>query len=142
MVLINKKLLKYVIFGGKGSPHACYVLYTQTVKLAFSHCNLEAERVSPYQKIEKLEDLSNANSKFSNTSAGIVFFAKAQGKQSSMHGYRHKIRSPHLFTLGKKRHNSSWWADMSPNRREFRQSHNRNDPSKYDLNCTPPILPA
>ena len=33
----------------------------------------------------------------------------------------------------KKRHNSSWWADMSPNRREFRQSHNRNDPAKYDL---------
>ena len=37
-----------------------------------------------------LEDLSTANSKFSYTSAGIVFFAKAQGKQSSMHGYRPK----------------------------------------------------
>ena len=141
MDLFNKKLLKYVIFSGKGSPHACYVLYTQTVKLAFPRFNLEAERVSPYQKIEILEDLSNTNSKFSNTSAGIVFFAKAEGKQSSMQ-LSAKIRSPHLFTLGKKRHNSSWWADMSPNRREFRQSHNRNDTVKYDLNCTPPILPA
>ena len=90
MALINKKLLKYIIFSGKGSPHACYFLYTQTVKLAFPHFNLEAEGVSPYQKIEILEDLSNTNSKFSNTSAGIVFFAKAQGKQSSMHGYRPK----------------------------------------------------
>ena len=81
MDLFNKKLLKYVIFSGKGSPHACYVLYTQIVKLAFPHCNLEAERVSPYQKIEILEDLSNANSKFSNTSAGIVFLPKLRASK-------------------------------------------------------------
>ena len=107
MTLINKKLLKYVIFSGRVSPHAYYVLYTQTLKLAFPHFNLEAERVSPYQKIEILEDLSNTNSKFSNTSAGIVFFAKAQGKQSSMHGYRPKSgprTSSHSGKIGTNHH--------------------------------------
>ena len=45
-----------------------------------------------------------------------------------------KSRSPHLFTLRKKRHSSSSWAGKSPNfRREIRQSHYRNDPVKYDL---------
>ena len=54
-----------------------------------------------------------------------------------------KSRSPHLFTLRKKRHSSSSWAGKSPNfRREIRQSHYRNDPVKYDLNSTPPILPV
>ena len=53
-----------------------------------------------------------------------------------------KSRSPHLFTLRKKRHSSSSWAGKSPNfRREIRQSHYRNDPVKYDLNSSPPILP-
>ena len=52
-----------------------------------------------------------------------------------------KSRSPHLFTLRKKRHTSSSWAGMSPNfRREIRQSHYRNDPVKYDLNYASTIL--
>ena len=43
-----------------------------------------------------------------------------------------KSRSPHLFTLRKKRHSSSSWAGKSPNfRREIRQSHYRNDPVKW-----------
>ena len=109
-------------------------------EIGFSSLQFGGRKGVTLPKIETLEDLSNANSKFSNTSAGIVFFAKAEGKQSSMQ-LSAKIRSPHLFTLGKKRHNSSWWADMSPNRQEFRQSHNRNDTVKYDLNCTTPILP-
>ena len=54
-----------------------------------------------------------------------------------------KSRSPHLFTLRKKRHSSSSWAGKSPNfRREIRQSHYRNDPVKYDLNNALPFLPV
>ena len=53
------------------------------------------------------------------------------------------LRQKNLFTLRKKRHSSSSWAGKSPNfRREIRQSHYRNDPVKYDLNSTPPILPV
>ena len=71
-------------------------------EIGFSSMQFGGRKGVTLPKIKILEDVNNANSKFSNTSAGIVFFAKAQGKQSSMHSYRPKS-GPHTSSHSGKR---------------------------------------